>query len=130
MPTSGTSDIILLGGTYSTTNTSESTVSFEVYGITSNSSIGSTSSGAGAGKLTFVPLGTETVHLVKGFGIIAFAATVADDTSNPFVQFVLEDQSTKAIYRVDPDATSTFTSTALTVKLGEYTLMGHLFGGS
>jgi len=122
-----TSDTILLGGIYSTTNTGQSSVSFEVYGITEGSSIGSQSGGAGAGKITFVPLGTETVHLVHGVGIIAFAASAVHDAGNPFTGFELLDQSTKAFYAVNPDATATDTSPGATVRLGEYTLSGNPF---
>ncbi len=128
-----TSDTILLGGIYSTTDTSQSSVTFEVYGVTVGTATGSQGSGGAAGKINFLPLGTETVHLVHGVGIIAFAASVTESVGNSFTQFELENQSTQAAYAVKPDATATDTVAGATVRLGEYTLMGNtipnLFGG-
>lgn len=80
-----TSDTVLLSGSYTTSDLSQTSVTFEVFGTPET--IGSQSGGAGAGKAQVIGFLTEPLN-VKGHTASAdFAFTANDPLTAPYTNF-------------------------------------------
>jgi hypothetical protein len=107
-----TSDVILLGGIFTASDSSQTgspssgagagkavvtSVTFDVYGVSSTGSIGSQSGGAGAGKLNLTDLGSVTVSLTdfgpNSFGLFGFATSSRTEYSS----FIIKEPSSPTL---------------------------------